>query len=150
MVSTSKDGELMMRLVELLGGKTSRGSSTRGGFTALRGILKLVKQGFRPSVAVDGPKGPLYKVKPGVFELSKLLDVPIYPMGIYASNSWHFPRSWNQTYLPKFFAQVIVVFADPMPAPTMDTDPREVALASELETRLMRARNEARELDPSR
>lgn len=145
MISTSKDGELMARLVRLLGGKTSRGSSTRGGVSALRGILRLVKAGYRPSVAVDGPKGPIHKVKPGIFELAKILQLPIYPMGISVTDRWSFPRSWNQTYLPKFFSQVVIFFGDPMPPSARDSDPRDPAVALDLEMRLMAARDRAKD-----
>ena len=62
MISTSADGEIMDRVVRLLGATTSRGSSTRGGVSALRGILRLAQEGRSPSVAVDGPKGPRHKV----------------------------------------------------------------------------------------
>lgn len=64
--STSVDGDLMASLVGLMNGKVVRGSSTRGGAGALKGLMRLVRAGHNSSFAVDGPKGPIYKVKPGV------------------------------------------------------------------------------------
>lgn len=140
MVSTSKDGELMASVIHLLGAKTSRGSSTRGGVSALRGILKLAKEGWRPSVAVDGPKGPIYKVKPGVFEISRMTTGPIVPMGAAASSSHVFEKAWNKTYLPFPFAKVQVVYLKPLPAVGRDQDARSLDLASTLEQALADAR----------
>jgi lysophospholipid acyltransferase (LPLAT)-like uncharacterized protein len=67
MTSTSKDGELVNTIVRWFGGATSRGSSTRGGVGALKGLIRLMQKGFNASIAVDGPKGPIHKVKPGIF-----------------------------------------------------------------------------------
>jgi lysophospholipid acyltransferase (LPLAT)-like uncharacterized protein len=79
MTSTSKDGQLIDFVIRKLGGATSKGSSTRGGIGALKGLVRLVREGYRASMAVDGPKGPLHIVKPGVFELSRLADAKIVP-----------------------------------------------------------------------
>ena len=59
--SQSIDGDLMTKVVHLVGGKTTRGSSTRGGISALKGLIRLVNQGRNCSFAVDGPKGPLHQ-----------------------------------------------------------------------------------------
>ena len=96
-ISTSKDGDIMNRAVELLGAKTVRGSSTRGGTQALKGIIRLKQEGRRPSVAVDGPKGPIYKVKPGVFQISRLTGLPIVPISFHASKYIEFKKSWNKS-----------------------------------------------------
>ena len=87
--STSKDGELMNTVIRLLGGVTTRGSSTRGGTSALKGLLRRLKTGgHNCSLAVDGPKGPLHQVKPGVFEVSRLVQAPIYVPGITCDSCW--------------------------------------------------------------
>ena len=101
MTSTSKDGEIMNTTLNLLGAKTSRGSSTRGGIGALKGLIRLSKEGHSTSFAVDGPKGPLHGVKPGVFEFSRLTGANIYACGVFCDRAWHFPKSWNKTYFPK-------------------------------------------------
>src|SRR5690348_11450179 len=43
MTSTSKDGALIDFIVQRLGGVTSRGSSTRGGVSALMGLIRLCR-----------------------------------------------------------------------------------------------------------
>lgn len=135
--STSKDGELMNRVLVWLGAATARGSSTRGGANAMRGLISHCrKNGNNVSFAVDGPKGPIHKVKPGVFEFSRLMQAPIFVASIGISRPWVFHRSWNKAVLPKPFSRVHVRIAEGMPVITRDQDPREVALAAMLEKML--------------
>jgi lysophospholipid acyltransferase (LPLAT)-like uncharacterized protein len=141
--STSKDGELMNSVLTMMGVKTSRGSSTRGAVTALKGLLRLAKAGRNCSFAVDGPKGPLHKVKPGVFELSRSIHGPIYAVGVSCDRAIHFPRSWNKTYLPKPFAQIVVYWVEAHNPITKEDDPRNPDLALELEAQLHGARQQA-------
>lgn len=141
--STSKDGELMNSVLRMMGVKTSRGSSTRGAIQALKGLLRLAKSGRNCSFAVDGPKGPLHKVKPGVFELSRMIHGPIYVVGVHVDRAIHFPRSWNRSYLPKPFARLSIVWIEAMAPITKDQDPRNPDLALELERSLHAARGTA-------
>lgn len=146
MTSTSKDGEIMNTALHLLGAKTSRGSATRGGVSALKGLLRLNKDGYNASFAVDGPKGPLHKVKPGVFEFSRLTHANIYAAGVSVSTAWHFPKSWNKTYLPKPFSEIQVVWTGPLLAIEKGIDPRSEELAKTLENQLFDARSQASKL----
>lgn len=143
MVSTSKDGEMMNTIYKLLGGRTSRGSSTRGGVSALKGLLGLLKRGSNTNIAVDGPKGPIYEVKPGVFELSRLSKSEIYAGGVCCKSSWYFPKSWNKAYLPKPFARIVIVWTGPLGPITKHDDPRSPELAKTLQNQLFAARHRA-------
>lgn len=146
MVSTSADGELMDRILHRFGFVTSRGSSTRGGTRALVGLLKLARTGRNPVVAVDGPKGPLHKAKPGVFEISKKTGSRIFPGGIATSKRFVFKKSWNKTYLPLPFAKVTLFWGKPLEVPNKDTDSRDQRLAQSLESALATAGYEASKL----
>lgn len=146
MVSTSSDGEMINVVYHLLGGRTSRGSSTRGGVSALKGLLSLMKSGWNSNIAVDGPKGPIYEIKPGVFELSRLSKSEIYAGGAYCESAWRFPRSWNKAFLPKPFAKVVVVWTGPIAPITKDDDPRSEKLAKTLQNQLFAARQQAAKL----
>lgn len=127
----------MNRVLVWLGAATARGSSTRGGANAMRGLISHCrKNGNNVSFAVDGPKGPIHKVKPGVFEFSRLMQAPIFVASIGISRPWVFHRSWNKAVLPKPFSRVHVRIAEGMPVITRDQDAREVALAAQLEQML--------------
>ncbi len=112
MVSQSFDGELIARMIHHLGSKAVRGSSSRGAVQALKGILRLAKEGWRPSVAVDGPRGPRHEVKRGVVEIAKVLKVPIIPINMACSRSFIFKKSWNKSELPLPFSKVVVQWGD--------------------------------------
>lgn len=121
MTSTSKDGQLIDFVIQKFGGKTSKGSSTRGAVGALKGLIRLMKSGSNSSMAVDGPKGPIYKVKPGVFELAKLTQATLVPVGIASEPHFIFNKSWNKARLPKPFARIVVVFSKPLDLNLEDT-----------------------------
>lgn len=135
--STSVDGDLMNKLIYFMGGVTVRGSSTRGGISALKGLLRIIRDQKRnSSFAVDGPKGPIYKVKPGVFEVSRLMNAPIFPGGVFCDRAWKFERSWNKTYLPKPFARVQFVWGEPIGPFSREIDAHDPQLAAKLEEAL--------------
>ena len=142
--STSSDGEMMNTVIRLLGAKTARGSSTRGGVGALKGLIRLVKQGYTGSFAVDGPKGPYHKVKPGIFELSKLLGAPIYYSGTSCDRAWRFPKAWNKAFFPKPFAKLYLEWHGPFGPIKDNEDPRSHELALRFEEALHKAESLAR------
>jgi lysophospholipid acyltransferase (LPLAT)-like uncharacterized protein len=135
MTSTSKDGELMDNVLHRLGMETSRGSSTRGGVSALKGMVRLARKGWSPVVAVDGPKGPYHKAKPGVFELAKISDIPIVPVGVHSTSKLVFKKSWNKAYLPLPFSRVVLVWGEEFKF-DHSLDSRDKDLASSLESAL--------------
>lgn len=144
--STSKDGEIMNTAARLMGSKTSRGSSTRGGVTALKGIIKLAKQGYRPSVAVDGPKGPYHKAKPGIFEISKVIGGEIFPLAIATDRAYVFEKAWNKAFLPLPFAKVVAMWGEALPMVPREGDAHDPQLALDLERALDAAGQQARNL----
>jgi lysophospholipid acyltransferase (LPLAT)-like uncharacterized protein len=139
MTSTSKDGALIDFTIRKLGGATSRGSSTRGAVGALKGLVRLVKDGYRASMAVDGPKGPLHEVKPGVFELSRLSGGRIVATGADCSHAIVFEKSWNKAKLPKPFSRVAVVFNAPWTSISKDDDVKSPEMAARLKADLAKA-----------
>lgn len=147
MSSKSKDGELMSGLISLMGGRSSRGSSSRGAVEALKGLVKIMRnEKFNACLAVDGPKGPIYKVKPGVFEISRLVGAQMYFGGVHCDRAFHFPKAWNKTFLPKPFAVVDIVWLGPFGPYGKDVDPRDPKLLGQAEDLLVSARSKAKEL----
>jgi lysophospholipid acyltransferase (LPLAT)-like uncharacterized protein len=136
MTSTSKDGASMNFLIHCLGGVTSRGSSTRGGVSALKGLLRLLRTRKITSISVDGPRGPIYKAKPGVFELSRLGHAHIVPVGVSCVSRMVFERSWNKIFIPYPFTRVQTVLGAPLPLLTKADDPRDAKFAKLLESQI--------------
>ena len=146
MASKSQDGEIMNSVLRLMGAKTSRGSSSRGAIGGLKGLIQLSRQGYNCSFAVDGPRGPIFEVKPGVFEMAKIIRGSIFAGGVAVSSAWHFPKAWNKTFLPKPFAQIIIVWTRLPAEINSETDPRSVELANLLKNQLFDVRRRAAKL----
>lgn len=106
LVSLSKDGSLMANLAQRLGYITTRGSSSRGAVAGLIAAIKKVKEGHSFSMAVDGPRGPIYKVKEGAIKISEKTNTPICPVRAKTHNAFIFRKSWNQAKLPKPFSKI--------------------------------------------
>jgi lysophospholipid acyltransferase (LPLAT)-like uncharacterized protein len=84
MISQSKDGEYIARVIERYGASVVRGSSTRGGTTALRELLREARAGKNIAFTPDGPKGPARIAKDGVVYAARATGLPIVPMAFAA------------------------------------------------------------------
>jgi lysophospholipid acyltransferase (LPLAT)-like uncharacterized protein len=109
--SLSKDGTIMANTLRLLGYRVFRGSSSRGGLRGLIGLIRAGKSGAQTAIAVDGPKGPIHEVKPGIVTLAKKTGNPIIAVSTTSNRSWYIPRAWNKSYLPKFFAIIDIHYS---------------------------------------
>ena len=80
MVSLSRDGDAMARVVRWFGYRVTRGSTSRGATGALLRMVKLIREqrGEQPtSLAVDGPRGPFGEPKKGLLLLAREQRSPI-------------------------------------------------------------------------
>lgn len=112
MVSKSKDGEIMSTAMKVMGHIPVRGSSSKGAVAALLACIKKVREGYSTAVAVDGPRGPIYRVKDGVIAISKKLNRPIIPMRAKPYNAWHFEKAWNKARVAKPFSKIDIIIGD--------------------------------------
>lgn len=117
MISQSKDGEFMARIVDILGWLPVRGSSSRGGSEGLKRLKDLGTKGYKVGHIVDGPKGPFGVVKPGLITISGYTGLPILPTITSSENTWVF-RSWDRFMVPKPFSRVLIRFGDPIHVPS--------------------------------
>lgn len=83
-ISRSKDGEIVARVLHMYGAETARGSSTRGGELALREVIRDVRAGKSIAVTPDGPKGPPRVVKEGVVYIAQMTGLPVVPFAFAA------------------------------------------------------------------
>lgn len=106
LISQSKDGQMLASAVEHMGYQTVRGSSHRGGVAGLLAAMKKVRDGHKLTIAVDGPKGPIYKVKEGITAVSEKSGRPIVPVRGYPVWKKVFEKSWNKATLPLPFTRI--------------------------------------------
>jgi lysophospholipid acyltransferase (LPLAT)-like uncharacterized protein len=92
-VSSSRDGEHITAVMVHLGlAYALRGSSSRGGVTALRGMLRGASDGGALVIFPAGPKGPARVVKPGTLAVARLSGRPVVPAGLSARPCLRFGR----------------------------------------------------------
>lgn len=113
LVSMSSDGEYIARSLPKFNMKATRGSSTRGGFAALRGLIEDAKKGYNPALTPDGPRGPIYKASPGIIYLARKTRLPIIPAGVDCSHKFHV-NSWDKFQIPLPFGRCAIVFGEPL------------------------------------
>jgi len=111
MISRHRDGEFIARAVKCLGIDAVRGSTTRGGASALRGMVRFFESGANLAITPDGPQGPRHIVQRGVIELARLTSAPIIPLAYGASRKKVF-NSWDHFILPLPFCKVIYVYGE--------------------------------------
>lgn len=144
MASRSKDGELMGRVLGWLGYFVVRGSSSRGGAGGLKGLIDSMKKDGRiSSLAVDGPRGPIYKAKPGILKLAQETGSPIVAAASAASRRFVFKKAWNRCYFPLPFSRCVIVYGEPFEVPKNATSEDFQILAGRLERELNSLRAEA-------
>jgi len=90
LISQHRDGEIIARIMKYFGFGAIRGSSTRGGFQAVRQLLKAARQGQDVIVTPDGPRGPACQVQAGVIYLAKVTGLPIVPLTFACSKKKSF------------------------------------------------------------
>ncbi len=115
-ISLHQDGELISRTVKYFGFRSIRGSTTRGGFSAMREMLKVSEEGYDIAITPDGPRGPRYRVQNGIIELARLTGMTIIPVSFNASRRKVF-RSWDRFMLPYPCSRGVFVFGEPLLVP---------------------------------
>lgn len=116
MVSGSRDGEFMARILELLGYITVRGSRKKQGLAALKEMITLVKQGRTAGIVADGSQGPARVVQAGAVLLASRTAAPIVPM-VWSADRYYVFGSWDRSILPKPFARVVFSYGEPVKVP---------------------------------
>ncbi|SCY05305.1 lysophospholipid acyltransferase family protein [Desulfoluna spongiiphila] len=121
MISQSKDGELIAAVANRTGWTTVRGSSSKGGGDALKGMIDHLGTHRLAAHIIDGPRGPFGKVKPGAIRLAHGEETVIVPFYIQANRAWY-ANSWDKFLLPKPFSKVILRFGEELTFPETDSE----------------------------
>lgn len=107
LISASKDGAWLEAFFEIVGMRTVRGSSSRGGREAAMALIEVLGQGNDIGITPDGPRGPRYEVKPGTLIVTRRAEAPMLVLGGVFESAWRL-NSWDRFYLPKPFSRVRV------------------------------------------
>jgi lysophospholipid acyltransferase (LPLAT)-like uncharacterized protein len=113
LISQHRDGEFIARAVKQFGVDSVRGSTTRGGLSALRGMIRFFRTGANLAITPDGPQGPKHVVQIGVIELARQTGAPILPV-TYGASRKKVLGSWDNFVLPFPFCKVAYLWGEPL------------------------------------
>ena len=109
LTSASKDGALIASVMKSYGIASVRGSSSRRGASALLGLTDWIKRGHDVVITPDGPRGPRYRLAPGMIKLAQVTGAGIVLIRVESSSFWQF-NSWDRFKVPKPFSKLRVIF----------------------------------------
>jgi lysophospholipid acyltransferase (LPLAT)-like uncharacterized protein len=116
LVSQHRDGQFIGSLVRQFGIEPILGSSSRGGASGLRQMLRLLRQGAMVGLTPDGPRGPRRQAAQGVAQLAALAGVPVLPCAAQTSHRIVL-STWDRMPLPLPFGHGVVVCGPPIQVP---------------------------------
>jgi len=106
--SQHRDGELVNQTALGLGLNIVRGSSSRGGSSAIR-QMKANSKFSSLAITPDGPRGPRREMALGPIYLSSLLGMPLVPIGIGVSNPYRL-NTWDKFAIPSHRSRIRLIF----------------------------------------
>lgn len=121
MVSASRDGGLLARVLELFGVQPVRGSSSRRGAQALLEMASWASRGYDLAITPDGPRGPRYVVQDGVVAVAQVTGLPLVPIGVQLPWRWE-AGSWDRFQVPIPFGRCRLYLGEPIVVPRGATD----------------------------
>ena len=121
LISRHLDGQLIARTVKHFGIATVAGSSSKGGSSALRAIVRALKSGECAGFTPDGPRGPRMRASTGLINAARLAGVPILPC-TYAVSARRVLASWDRFVLAFPFGRGVFLWGEPI-AVAADGDP---------------------------
>jgi len=113
LISAHRDGRIIAGAMTYFGIETIAGSTNRGGSSALREILKRLKEGGCVGITPDGPRGPAMTVSIGIVNIARLAGVPIVPV-TYATSRRRELASWDRFHLALPFGRGVFLFGEPI------------------------------------
>lgn len=122
LTSASNDGAILASAVKVFGVGAVHGSSSRRGAAALVALRRAAKSGKDLVITPDGPRGPRYRVQPGVVKVAQTTGLPVVLMRLDYLSSWTL-KTWDRFRIPKPFSRVRIVLEGPLTVPR-DLDPQ--------------------------
>jgi lysophospholipid acyltransferase (LPLAT)-like uncharacterized protein len=135
LVSASKDGAFLARILEWFRVQPVRGSSSRRGAQAMLEMTTWAERGYDLTITPDGPRGPCYKIQDGITSLAQLTGLPIVPVAM--NLNWKISvKSWDRFQIPLPFARCEVRVGKSFRVPAEASDAAREELRQQLEAEL--------------
>ncbi len=136
LISSHPDGRFVARTMSHFGVPSIIGSTTRGGWSAIRSIVRTLRKGGIVGITPDGPQGPRMRASDGVITIARMAKVPVLPLAYSASRRRIF-ATWDRFVLPFPFAQGVFLWGDPIFVPEDADEAAMEAKRLELENSLL-------------
>ena len=134
-ISQSKDGEYIARMVARWGYKVIRGSTSRAGLSAVREIARQIRAGRSVAITPDGPRGPRQKLQLGIIAAARMTGAPILPVVAGCKRAW-WPGTWDRFCVPKPFSRVLLRYGELRYVPRDAGEAEMQRIGAELEAEL--------------
>jgi len=125
LLSRHRDARMLGSVLGRFGYDLVWGSTTTGGASAARELLRRARDGWDLGIAPDGPRGPRRIAQPGVVAVARLTGRAILPVS-FSAKPMRRLRSWDRTLVPAPFCRGLFVFGEPIVVPR-DADSAEQA-----------------------
>lgn len=130
-ISNSKDGDLIAAYTESYSiGRTIRVPHDAKD-AALKSLINRLK--YSNDIAIitpDGPRGPAYKMKPGIALAARETGARIIPLSWEASSFWEL-STWDKMRIPKPFSKITATFGEPILLSEGSTVEEDLALLTQ-------------------
>ncbi len=135
LASASRDGGMLIAVLDRFGVQPVRGSTSRRGPQALRELTTWARRNYDLAITPDGPRGPRYVAQEGVIALAQLTGRPIVPVTF--NLSWKISvKSWDRFQIPLPFSRCEMIFENPIRIPRETSEPAREAYRLQLEQAL--------------
>ena len=115
LLSRHHDAEILSHAARHLGFDFVRGSTSRGGVSALRELLAK-SQGMNLTITPDGPRGPRRVLAQGPVYLASKLQMPLVLLGLGYDRPWR-AKSWDRFAVPRPFSRARAVVSPELRIP---------------------------------
>lgn len=113
LISWHRDAEIGAQAGRWFGARFVRGSTTRGGIGAIRGLLAAFRDGDDVLIVSDGPRGPRHETKAGIVQLGRATRAPVVPVSFGAAPCRRL-HSWDRMQVPRPFGRVAIRLGEPV------------------------------------
>ena len=116
LTSPSHDGAALASFARTVGLEAVRGSSSRRGSRALKELVGVVRSGRDVGITPDGPRGPRYRLHPGLVKLAQVTRAPILGIHVHFGRAIRF-KTWDRFALPLPFSRITIIFDELLEVP---------------------------------
>jgi lysophospholipid acyltransferase (LPLAT)-like uncharacterized protein len=112
-------------------------------------IGMVIDEGYNATMTVDGPRGPLFSVKPGIIDVAAATGAPIISMSVVARPHINAP-TWERLWLPAPFSTIVTLFGGPVYVPADADDEKREEIRQTLERHMQAMKLRCEEISADR